>query len=536
MSLGEPVNWGAPIQSPAAQPEYFRYQGDGYVRLGDGKILSLENHLRQESALQRQAWVDSANRYDPSAPTQMANRAMEAQPYQSPTTNQPVSREQFFREHRQLDTQARAQAAAAYQQRLGTAGSAWDTPLPRGVTVDMIPTGGGTFAPAPAGGALAPLRSPAERRAGFTPLPRSAAVTGEALRQPVNLGVKPPGQPLMAKPGTLASAGQGVLYGGGAAAGAWMGGAGFWEGAGAGIGGALGGIGGGIGGAALGGAAGGAVGNIPAPIVGTIPGAAVGGYVGGGLGAGIGGGIGAAVGGGIGGLIDDLIPDFFGGPEEYPNALDPNAMDAGPIVEPGIPPPFTGGQSPGVLYNIRASRTSADNDCNTISSPIEVNGARGPINFRSAHNTAFSQPQGGLCPGFSYNEYFYTAQGAESIFYGSGRGVRISGVSVTRTDGQPDTGGNPQGEVAPVRAPNPARQTSPGAPPRILPPPVPPPTANETPYPGIEPQATPDTAPLAPPARVPNFTPSPTPDPSGATTPGTTATPTDLEAPRETPP
>jgi len=561
MSLGQPVNWGAPIQSPAAQPEYFRYQGDGYVRMGDGKILSLDNHLRQQSALQRQAWVDAANRYDPSAPTQMAARAMEAQPYKSPTTNQPISRQQFFAEHRQLDTQARSRAAAAYQQHMATARSAWDTPLPRGVTVDMIPTGGGRFAPAPSGGSLAPLRSPADQRAGFTPLPRSAAVSGEALRQPLNIGVKPPGQPLLAKPGALASAGQGVLYGGGAAAGAWMGGAGFWEGAGAGLGGALGGVGGGLAGAAAGGAAGGTLGTIPAPIVGTVSGAVVGGYLGGGIGAGIGGGLGASLGGGLGRAIDNLIPDFFGGPEDYPNALPTEAMDAGPEIESADPiygpPAFTGGQGQGVLYTIRYTIEQINNQGSQGWIGGEVTGVipsvqtYGPISGLSKETGPAADGSQGprrsvSFPGTARNATGGTIQIFLNMGGTTGRLLypwedwRVSGLTVSRADGQPDQFGNGLGPVTgntePVRAPNQARQPAAAGTPRALPSPLPPPAPSDLPWPESPAQATPDTAPLAPPAPVPNFTPTPTPEPPPAATPGTTPAPTDLEAPRETPP
>lgn len=233
----------------------------------------------------------------------------------------------------------------------------------------------------------------------------------------------------------------------------------------------------------------------------------------------------------------EFIPDWaWPFPEPPgPNDLPTEAMDAGPEIEPGVPPPFTGGQSPGVFYNIRATVRHADNGCNETGGPAEVNGVSGPINFRSAHNTALSQPQGGLCPGFSYNEHYLVTGNGEVLFAGSGRGVRVSGISVSRADGQPDTGGNPSGGVDPVRAPNPARQPTPGAAPRTLPPPVAQPTPTNTPWPGTEPQATPDTTPLTPPAPVPNFDTTPTLDPPHAATPSTPPQPTDLETPSETP-
>lgn len=515
MSLGEPVNWSSPSQSPAAQPEYFRYQGEGYVRMGDGTILSKDNYLSRQSALQRQSWIDAANRYDPSASTQAAARAMQAPAYKSPTTNQPVTPEQFFAEHRQLDTQARARDAASYQQQLANAGSAWDTPLPRGVTVDMIPTGGGAFTPAPSGGALAPLRSPAEQRAGFTPLPRSAAVTGEALRQPVNLGVKPPGQPLLAKPGALSSAGQGVLYGGGAAAATWMGGAGFWEGAGAGLGGIAGGGLGGLAGAATGGAAGGALGTIPAPIVGTVSGATVGGYLGGAIGAGVGSGIGSSLGGRLGRFIDNLIPDLSGGSGEYPNELDPAAMDAGPVITPGVPfDPRDGGNFSlygGVVIRYYSPNNGRYLTNSVVSYSIYTNEFGTVIRYVTC--TGLNVPDGGLIDTSTLSVESAGACGVGAPF-------------------------NPEElSTPPTRSANPARQSSPGAAPRTLPPPIPQPTptAIDRPWPSIEPQSPADTTPLAPPDSVPNFSPTTTPDQATTTTPESTPTPTDLESPSETP-
>ncbi|MEA5447320.1 hypothetical protein VB780_01985 [Leptolyngbya sp. CCNP1308] len=522
MSLGQPVNWGSPSQSPAAQPEYFRYQGQGYVRMGDGQILTKENYLSRQSALQQQAWIDAANRYDPAEPTQMAQRAMASQPYRSPTTNQPVSRQQFFAEHSQLDAQARTRYAASYQQQLANAGSAWDTPLPRGVTVEMIPTGGGAFAPAPAqGGALA------------VPT-RTVAPVGEALRQPINRNVKPPGQPLLSRPEALASAGQGALYGGGAAAGAWIGGAGFWEGTGAGIGGTIGGIGGALGGAALGGAAGGAVGTIPAPIVGTVSGAAVGGYLGGGIGGGLGAGVGSSLGGGLGRLIDDLIPDFFGGPDEYPNEFDPAAMDAGSIVNYGEPPPFTGGQSDGVCYLVNVSSSGGATTVFRARGPIGgvrtvtiSGGGRLEVFSRSFPNPG----TGTTCQALAGAGWYFT--GAGGSVWNADKTASIT--SIARVDGQPDTGGDPPGGTDSVRAPNPARQPA-DTTPRPLPPPVsqPTPTPSDPPWPGTDPQSVPDTTPLAPPDSVPNFSPTPTSDPESPTAPD--STPTDLESPRETAP
>ncbi|MFQ4134757.1 hypothetical protein PGN35_000385 [Nodosilinea sp. PGN35] len=332
----------------------------------------------------------------------------------------------------------------------------------------------------------------------------------------------------MANPQTLTNAAQGgLLYGGGAAAATWMGGAGFWEGAGAGLGGLAGGFGGGAVGGALGGAAGGAVGTIPAPIVGTVSGAAVGGYVGIGIGAGIGGGVGSSLGGRLGRLIDNLIPDFFGGPG-YPNEFDPNAVDAGAIVSPGTPPPFAGGQSPGILYSVAYRYDTISTTGQTIVLDFDRIVSRiGPI------SGLLTQSLGGeswidIVSG-NGRERLHSSSAAQGDY----RNVRI--VAVVRVDGQPDTGGNPPGGIDPVREPNPARQSSPGAAPRTLSPPLPQPTQGDNPWPGIAPQVTPDTTPIAPPDQVPNFAPTPTPTQDPAPTPDTTPTPTDLEAPSETP-
>lgn len=318
-------------------------------------------------------------------------------------------------------------------------------------------------------------------------------------------------------------------------------GGGLFEGLGVGVGTIAGGIGGQVLGAAAGASAGGAVGSA-VPVVGTATGAGVGtvaGSIGGGL---AGGAIGGSVGGGLGKSIDNFFwpdpakPDI-GIPtqpgdaqplrnlEDYPGQFAAAAAAAGQIIEPGVLPPFTGGQSPGVFYNIRATVSQADNDCNELSAPLEVNGVRGPINFSSSHNTALSGPQGGLCPGFGYNEYYLISQGAQQVLAGSGRGVRVTGISVSRSDGQPDTGGNPPGAVEPVRAPNPARPPSrplrtpyypagsgsPSDPPIDLPWPERPtnPVADTVPF-G-------DTAPFKDPADTPEFT--PTPDPLKPTEP-----------------
>jgi hypothetical protein len=517
MSLGEPINWNAPIQSPAAQPEAFRYQGESYVRMGNGQILQSDAYLAQQSALNNQAWRAAAANYDPDEPTRQAARAMESQPYRSPTTNQPVSREQFFNEHSQIHRQASNQYDAAMRQRIANAGTAWDTPLPSGVTIDMLPTNSGAFAPAPTAGAIVPAR-------------RGAPV-GEAIRQPVNRGAAPRAAPIMARPGAGAGVGQGAIYGGVAAYGAVAGGGGFFEAAGVFAGGIVGGGIGGAAGGAVGGAVAGGVGTIALPVVGTVTGATAGAAVGGTIGATAGTGIGAAAGQGIGRIIDDLIPDFF----DPPNATDPDVFDSGPVIVPGEPPPFTGGQSLGVLYDVRATGTGAGNDCSPISSPLELNGVPGPIGLQDVHDEAISAQTGGLCPGFSNNLQIVSTRNGAATFFGQGRGSKVTGFTVTRTDGQPDTGGDPPNARDPVRAPNPARPKPTGDP-KPFPSPLPPPAPSDQPWPESPAQETPDTDPIPPPAPAPNFNPSFAPAPNDQPDADETPTSTDLDSPSPTPP
>ncbi|MBE9155386.1 hypothetical protein IQ265_00800 [Nodosilinea sp. LEGE 06152] len=403
---------------------------------------------------------------------------------------------------------------------MANVGSAWDTPLPRGVTPDMLPAGSGA--------AVAT---------------QTVAPRGEALRRPLNLAVKPPAQPLLAKPEVLASAGGGVLYGGAAAAAAWAGGAGFWEGVGAGIGGGIGGGTGGLVGAAAGSAAGTPLGTASLPVVGTVSGAAVGGYIGGAIGTGILGGIGSSLGSGLGRFVDDLVPDFFGGSDEYPNELNPFAMYEGALIDPGIAPPFTGGQSPGVNYRIRYSVGGVPRE-----GVIPTMDVYGPVSGLTRQETPgpgpFGESYGISYPGTVRTsagtsvQVFLNLGGASFRWINSVNGesaFSVTGLTVTPWYGEPDTGGDPPGGVDAVRAPNPARQATPGAAPRTLPSPAPQPTPSDTSWPETAPQDVPDTTPLASPAPVPNFSPTPTEEPTTTTTPEPAPQPTDLEAPSETP-
>lgn len=517
MSLGTPINWGAPTASPSAQPEAFRYGGEGYVRMPDGKVLQTSQYLSQQSALNTQSWIDSAARYDPDEPLRQAARAMEAQPYRSPTTGAPVSREAFFREQSRLSYQASNQYDSAMRARLANAPTAWDTPLPRGVTVEMIPTGPGSsaFAPAPTAGAIVPARQ--------------GAPVGEALRTPVNAGVRPRIPALANSPATSNAVAAGVLSGAFGAYGAYSGGAGFFEGAGAGVGGLVGGGLGGLGGAALGASAGAGAGTFALPVVGTVSGGAVGGYVGGGLGAAAGGSFGGGLGRGLGRAIDNLIPDFL----DPPNALDPEAMNPGALLSPGSPPPFTGGQDASQRYRVTYQYNSIGTAGQIIEPPNQQT-AGGGVGYLGPIRGI--EVRGGS--GFTQMMLLY-GDGEEQIRFSSaiqGDYANTKIVSVARVDGQPDTSGNPPGGSPPVRAQNPARQTSTPSKPRTLPPPTPAPVETDLPWPQTPARETPDTTPLSPPAPAPNLTETPTSEAPTSEAPTTSDEPTDLNNPNQTPP
>jgi hypothetical protein len=226
-----------------------------------------------------------------------------------------------------------------------------------------------------------------------------------------------------------------------------------------------------------------------------------------------------------------------------PNTLDPAAMDEGAIVTVAIPPPFTGGQKNEVyVTTIRATGSSG-------TGPVGGNflrRVRGPIGGVRIVESASSATveilstninvSSSICGSLAESTYTWRPIGVGGSAYRAENGGSAQILGNQICSGV-DDGGDPAGAVDPVRVLNPARQTSTPAAPRTLPPPLPQPSAGDLPWPETAPQTIPDTAPLAPPAPVPStFRPTPTPEPLPPTTPGVTPAPTDLLAPRETPP
>ncbi len=134
-------------------------------------------------------------------------------------------------------------------------------------------------------------------------------------------------------------------------------------------------------------------------------------------------------------------------------------------IEEGQPPPFRGGQMPGVVYNIGG--VAAKNGINYCETPILNNNwgysVRGPIHGLAAKyirtDDRYSCPNYASIVGKADVYLAYISFGDDplddrySIIYFTDPHevdsvVTISGV--TRADGQPDTGGDPSGETSPV--------------------------------------------------------------------------------------
>lgn len=598
MSLGAPVNWSSSTASPAAQPQYFRYQGESYVQMGDGKILSHSSYMQRASQQNIQAGIEAARRYDPSEPSRQAARAAEqsAQQYRSPVTGQVVPRDQYFAEHSRIHAQARENYGQVAQQRVAQARTAWDTPLPRGVTLDMIPDGNGSFtaAPPPSGGAIIPSRpinqTPAGANVSSPPFSGPVAAPpalrrglyGQAATAAASSALEPLKTP-MGRAGTVVG---GASIGVGAAISSIREGGGFFETGSGFIFGLAGGIAGGVGGAAVGGAvtgaAGVAIGSVAPGVgnaVGGATGLAVGGYVGAGIGTGIGGGIGASAGRGLGRFVDNLIPDVvlpkpplvprwawpFNAPEasDYPNELPPDALGQGPKVDDGAPGNIATG-SRAIPYNVQwrnpgtTTNTYFGQTDNGGTPDWQVLGQRtGPISVQDrGENGSWLIHTAGedSIGGGSYTTTFRAPNPATGLF--EDYPVIVTAApqfAAAAVDGSQDP---VVGTVPPTYAPNPARRRPASSPrPRNLPPPVavPQPGLQPTgatnpngspqygpgphPWPGSDPAYRPE-PPLAPtPAAPPNFQPSNLGDPAPAFDPAKDiAAQPDLDNPSKTAP
>jgi hypothetical protein len=194
-------------------------------------------------------------------------------------------------------------------------------------------------------------------------------------------------------------------------------------------------------------------------------------------------------------------------PLAYPNQLPTAAINDGRVLTPGTPPPFNGGQSPGVSYRVTARGLNSTN--NLVNS---IRSGQGPVQ--------------GMCFG-PINQFGVTAIGvafANGCVTSGGGGANTSPsnqgtwqiINIERIDGAPDTGGDPPGGVEEETAPNPARQ------PFLIPQRLPSPVAPPTPLPELTPTDTPPgigidtdtpsrTAPGVTPSRWPFRVPRPNP-------------------------
>lgn len=368
---------------------------------------------------------------------------------------------------------------------------------------------------------------PPTPRTGSTPVNRGAGgVSGGRTPNPgMQVNPRIPGGAAGA-----ASVGAGLIFGGGGA---------FER-----VGGAVGGYVGFNQGAAAGAAAGATAGTVSLPGVGTVGLGTAGGIAGGIAGGAAGFGLGSRA----GRAIDNAIPDlpmpwpFNGGQEEYPNQTDPAALGQGPQTDVGSPPPFTGGQSPGVSYRVTVVYSDEVKNFEGVWSPrafsqtVTVTGpVQGVGNVGGVLGVLAPNPVPTFLVGWPY------ACSSRTDY----RNCEGKITAIVRADGQPDTGGNPAGGTAPTYAPNPARgnrqPTTPGLDPNLLPAPSTPDYPNWSPdsgnrWPETPATSPPDTQPFPPaapnnPAAAPvGFTPTaPTTAPNTPTNPNAPPGPPDLD-------
>ena len=233
---------------------------------------------------------------------------------------------------------------------------------------------------------------------------------------------------------------------------------------------------------------------------------------------------------------------FNGGQEEYPNQTDPAALGQGPQTDVGSPPPFTGGQSPGVSYRVTVVYSDEVKNFEGVWSPrafsqtVTVTGpVQGVGNVGGVLGVLAPNPVPTFLVGWPY------ACSSRTDY----RNCEGKITAIVRADGQPDTGGNPAGGTAPTYAPNPARgnrqPTTPGLDPNLLPAPSTPDYPNWSPdsgnrWPETPATSPPDTQPFPPaapnnPAAAPvGFTPTaPTTAPNTPTNPNAPPGPPDLD-------
>jgi len=143
-------------------------------------------------------------------------------------------------------------------------------------------------------------------------------------------------------------------------------------------------------------------------------------------------------------------------PSEFPDSFPRDAIGEGPLITPGVPPPFFGGQSPGVRYRLNYQYNLISTVGLTIEPPSVFTtgnpGYPGPIS--SFKGVGLPQWQR-IVITYGSSNLTEEVRGGFSP-QGNYRNIKVN--NIFRADGQPDTGGNPPGAVAPQRAPNQARQ------------------------------------------------------------------------------
>ncbi|QQE65727.1 hypothetical protein GFS31_24150 [Leptolyngbya sp. BL0902] len=208
------------------------------------------------------------------------------------------------------------------------------------------------------------------------------------------------------------------------------------------------------------------------------------------------------------------IPATIPGPPlpvfpQYPNQLDPGAIPRGTNTDLGMPPPFRGGQM-AVPYRVEGVWFAPKHFVGaTLDDGIDAQYAffanvQGPISGIGL----FNHPYWGRV----YCVFTETAIVPTTPILGAGRlnNESIRNLSIRRSDGLPDTGGDPPGEILPQYEPNPSRRRRSPA----LPVPNLPSQPDDLPWPLRNPTPAPPQFPFAPPAPAPRTNPDPTAPPA----------------------
>lgn len=182
------------------------------------------------------------------------------------------------------------------------------------------------------------------------------------------------------------------------------------------------------------------------------------------------GGVGATVLSTAGSLIGSYLGDVAGGNlfDIFSPKQSPKAQIVKTKAVNSEPPPFAGGQSPGVAYIVVVRRLNKFNGA--VSESIHGRGGElfGPvIGLRYVQDLG----DGGITRAPSFQQFLdaFDASGQPASFIGTTGGglatdFEFSIHEIRRFDGQPDTGGNLSGETI-VRAPQTIMQSSPATPP-----------------------------------------------------------------------